>query len=156
LIALAAQFDPSVGGSPFTVSSETDVSTKMGSIATRARPNLTGARKRKLKPDIQESISKEQIEALARRMFRATMPKGEPGGPPRPNPLVLTERTGRFAESFQVLRINEKKRFLEYTYDPIYNVFESERRAPSKLIETQGLRPAVQQIVGQYFRFIRK
>jgi len=156
LIALAAQFDPTMGGQPFEISQETDLSKPMGTISTRARPNLAGARKRKLKPDIQERISSEQIEALARRLFRATMPKGEPGGPPRPNPLVLTERTGRFAESFQILRINEKKRFLEYTYDPIYNVFESERRAPSKLIETQGLRPAVQQIVGQYFRFIRK
>ena len=157
LIALAAQFDPSMGGEPFIVEMETDVSTKMGAIATRAKPNLGSARKRKLVPrEFQAAISKEQIEALARRLFRATMPKGTPGGPPKPNPLVLTERTGRFAESFQILRINEKKQFLEYTYDPIYNVFESERRAPSKLIEQQGLRPAVQQLIGTYYRFIRK
>lgn len=157
LIALAAQFDPSMGGTPFTISTETDVSKAMGAVATRAKPNLSGSRKRQLTPrEFQARISAEQIEALARRMFRATMPKGTPGGPPAPNPLVLTERTGRFAESFQVLRINEKKKFLEYTYDPIYNVFESERRAPSKLIEQQGLRPAVQQLVGTYYRFIRK
>lgn len=157
LIALAAQFDPSMGGEPFVIEMETDTATKMGTVSTRAKPNVSGARKRKLVPrEFQARVSAEQIEALARRMFRATMPKGTPGGPPAPNPLVLTERTGRFAESFQVLRINEKKKFLEYTYDPIYNVFESERRAPSKLIEQQGLRPAVQQLIGTYYRFIRK
>ena len=157
LIALAAQFDPSMGGESFKVQTETDVTTKMGAIASRAKPNLTGARKRKLVPrDLQAAVSKEQIEALARRMFRSKMPKGTPGGPPKPNPAILTERTGRFAESFQILRINEKNSFLEYTYDPIYNVFESERRAPSALIEKQGLRPAVQQLIGKYYRFIRK
>lgn len=118
----------------------------------------TRAKKRQLRPrdPIQQMISTEQIEALARRLFRSVMPKGEPWGPPPPNPTILTERTGRFADSFTVTRINQKKKFIEYTYDPIYNVFESERRAPSKLIEQKGLRPAVQQLVGEYYRFVRK
>ena len=53
-------------------------------------------------------------------------------------------------------KFNKNNKFIEYTYDPIYNVFESERRAPSKLIEEQGLRPAVQQLIGIHHRFIRK
>ena len=83
------------------------------------------------------------------------MPKGVPGGPPPPRPEILTERTGRFAESFRVTKFNQRKGFIEYTYDPIYRVFENQQRAPSRLIEQQGLRPAVQQLVGTYFRFIR-
>ena len=79
-----------------------------------------------------------------------------PGGPPKPNAAILTERTGRFAESFQIINFNKRSGIINYTYDPIYNVFESERRAPSKLIEEQGLRPAVQQLIGKYYRFIRK
>jgi len=127
-------------------------STKSGAVISKTkRP-----KKRQLKDPIQQVISTQQIEALARKLFRAKMPKGQPGGPPPPVSEILTERTGRFAESFTVTRINQKKKFVEYTYDPIYNVFESERRAPSKLIETQGLRPAVQQIVGEYYRFIRR
>ena len=127
-------------------------STKSGAVISKTkRP-----KKRQLKDPIQQVISTQQIEALARKLFRAKMPKGQPGGPPPPVNEILTERTGRFAESFTVTRINQKKKFVEYTYDPIYNVFESERRAPSKLIETQGLRPAVQQIVGEYYRFIRR
>ena len=154
LIALADQFDPSRGGEPFKLLTEIDLTSKMGAVATKSTSK--GTRKRKLKPDIQDQISREQIEALARRMFRSKMPRGMPGGPPKPNAAILTERTGRFAESFQIINFNKKSGIINYTYDPIYNVFESERRAPSKLIEEQGLRPAVQQLIGKYYRFIRK
>ena len=84
------------------------------------------------------------------------MPKGNLEDPHRLLDEILTERTGRFAQSFTITKFNKAKEFIEYTYDPIYNVFESERRAPSKLIEEQGLRPAVQQLIGKYYRFIRK
>jgi hypothetical protein len=134
-----------------------EIDFKIGPTQSGALKSTTRQpKKRQLRDPIQQMISTEQIEALARRLFRSKMPKGEPWGPPPPNPTILTERTGRFADSFTVTRINQKKKFIEYTYDPIYNVFESERRAPSKLIESQGLRPAVQQLVGEYYRFIRK
>ena len=114
------------------------------------------AKKRQLKDPIQQVDQYSTIEALARKLFRSKMPKGNLEALHRLLDEILTERTGRFAESFTITRINQRKKFVEYTYDPIYNVFESERRAPSKLIETQGLRPAVQQIVGEYYRFIRR
>lgn len=136
-----------------------EIDFQIGPTASGAVKSTTRqSRKRQLRPrdPIQEMASTAQIEALARKLFRSIMPKGKPGGPPPPNPTVLTERTGRFAESFTITRVNQKKKFIEYTYDPIYNVFESERRAPSNLIEQKGLRPAVQQLVGEYYRFIRK
>jgi len=153
LLFIAAEFDPQYGGDPLEIRFEKGAQ-KFGPLtvpAKRGRP-----KKRAVRDPIQEMVSIQQIEALARRLFRSKMPKGIPGGPPSPRPEILTERTGRFAESFRVTKFNQTKGFLEYTYDPIYNVFESERRAPSKLIEQQGLRPAVQQLVGKYFRFIRR
>ena len=125
-----------------------------GRVVSKAKS--TGKRKRQTKDPIQHQITVQQIEALARKLFRSKMPKGIPGGPPPPINEILTERTGRFAQSFTITKFNKAKEFIEYTYDPIYNVFESERRAPSKLIEEQGLRPAVQQLIGRYHRFIRK
>jgi hypothetical protein len=125
-----------------------------GRVVSKAKS--TGKRKRQTKDPIQNQITVQQIEALARKLFRSKMPKGIPGGPPPPINEILTERTGRFAQSFTITKFNKAKEFIEYTYDPIYNVFESERRAPSKLIEEQGLRPAVQQLIGRYHRFIRK
>lgn len=149
LLVIAQEFERNPLDLEFKINSP-----QSGRVVSKAK----ASRKRQLTPrdPIQQAISTEQIEALARKLFRAKMPKGQPGGPPPPISEILTERTGRFAESFTVTRINQKKKFIEYTYDPIYNVFESERRAPSKLIETQGLRPAVQQIVGEYYRFIKR
>ena len=125
-----------------------------GRVISKAKSSAK--RKRQTKDPIQHQITVQQIEALARKLFRSKMPKGTPGGPPPPINEILTERTGRFAQSFTITKFNKSKEFIEYTYDPIYNVFESERRAPSKLIEEQGLRPAVQQLIGKYHRFIRK
>jgi hypothetical protein len=125
-----------------------------GRVISKAKSSAK--RKRQTKDPIQHQITVQQIEALARKLFRSKMPKGVPGGPPPPINEILTERTGRFAQSFTITKFNKSKEFIEYTYDPIYNVFESERRAPSKLIEEQGLRPAVQQLIGKYHRFIRK
>ena len=50
------------------------------------RQNLLKDRKRaQLKDPIQQVISTvQQIEALARKLFRAKMPKGQPWGPPPP------------------------------------------------------------------------
>jgi hypothetical protein len=149
LLVIAQEFERNPLEIDFKIGSQ-----QSGRVVSKAK----SARKRQLTPrdPIQQVITTQQIEALARKLFRAKMPKGQPGGPPPPVSEILTERTGRFAESFTVTRVNQKKKFVEYTYDPIYNVFESERRAPSKLIETQGLRPAVQQLVGEYYRFIRR
>lgn len=152
LLFIAAEFDPKYGGNPLEIRLEKGAQT-FGAVSQGARRGRPA--KRKLKDPIQEQVSLQQIEALARKLFRSKMPKGVPGGPPPPRPEILTERTGRFAESFRVTKFNQKKGFIEYTYDPIYRVFENQQRAPSRLIEQQGLRPAVQQLVGTYFRFIR-
>lgn len=152
ILYIAAEFDPQYGGDPLEITFDKKAQSfgPVSQKAKRGRP-----KKRVLKDPIQEQISVQQIEALARRMFRAVMPKGIPGGPPPPRPEILTERTGRFAESFRITKFNQRKEFLEYTYDPIYKVFEGEQRAPSALIERHGLRPAIQQLVGRHFRFIR-
>ena len=148
LLVIAQEFERN----PLDIEFKIDPSSS-GKLVSKTK--AAGKRKRQTKDPIQHQITVQQIEALARKLFRAKMPKGTPGGPPPPINEILTERTGRFAQSFTITKFNKKNKFIEYTYDPIYNVFESERRAPSKLIEEQGLRPAVQQLIGIHHRFIR-
>ena len=82
------------------------------------------------------------------------MPKGIPGGPPEPTPGILTYRTGQFVESTTVLNINKRKRMINYTYDPIYRVHESEYR-PSELI-ANSLREVAQRVFGERYAVFRK
>ena len=51
-----------------------------GRVISKAKS--TGKRKRQTKDPIQHQITVQQIEALARKLFRSKMPKGTPGGPP--------------------------------------------------------------------------
>jgi hypothetical protein len=74
-----------------------------GRVISKAKSSAK--RKRQTKDPIQHQITVQQIEALARKLFRSKMPKGVPGGPPPPINEILTERTGRFAQSFTVTRI---------------------------------------------------
>jgi hypothetical protein len=95
-----------------------------------------------------------QLTALAQAALRQRMPQGEPGGPPDPTPGILTSRTGRFIQSTQVLQINERKRTIFYTYDPIYRVHETTYQ-PTRLV-TETIRQVAQQQFGSIYTLFRR
>jgi hypothetical protein len=83
------------------------------------------------------------------------MPKDR-GQPPVPN--ILTYRTGRFAQSFRITKVNEAASQITYTYDPVYRVaHENTGRDPRSLIQV-GIRQAVQKVLqtSQNFKMVRK
>ena len=103
----------------------------------------------------QQAVSAAQITELARRAFVQRMPKGVNKRTPPPVDNILTYRSGRFAQSFNILTIDERANKIIYTYDPIYRVHESTSRNPRNLIEG-GIRKVVQRKLGKRLGFIRQ
>lgn len=81
----------------------------------------------------QRFISKVQLTEIVRKKFIQKMPKGPRRGPPLSDE-VLTYRTGRFANSFQIAYLNYKTNTIKYYYDPVYRVHEATSRDPRELI----------------------
>lgn len=81
----------------------------------------------------QRFISKIQLTEIVRKKFVQKMPKGPRRGPPL-NDEILTYRTGRFANSFQIAYLNYKTNTIKYFYDPVYRVHEATNRNPQELI----------------------
>jgi hypothetical protein len=82
----------------------------------------------------QRFISKVQLTEIVRKKFIQKMPKGPRRGPPLSDE-VLTYRTGRFANSFQIAYLNYKTNTIKYYYDPVYRVHEATSRDPRELID---------------------
>lgn len=80
-------------------------------------------------------LSTEYLKLLVIKQVVQKMPHGEPGGPPAPVPGILTYRTGRFANSIDLL-VNYKTRVVKYYYNPIYYVHEHTSRDPRVLIRS--------------------
>ncbi len=151
LIILAGQFDPKFGGKEFTFRQEIDTA-KPGRVSAA----VSASKKRSSgKSPQQQVVSVAQITELARKAFVQRMPRGVPKGPPPPVDNVLTYRSGRFAQSFQILTIDAKNNSIRYTYDPIYRVHESTSRNPRNLIEG-GIRKVVQEQFARAFKLIRQ
>ena len=70
----------------------------------------------------QKFISGAQITALVKRRLGQQMPKGPRRGPPL-SANILTERTGRFRSSIQVIP-DYRRSVMNFFYDPIYKTFD--------------------------------
>lgn len=91
-------------------------------------------------------LSTEYLRLLVIKRVVEKMPHGEPNGLPRPVPGILTYRTGRFANSIDLL-VNYKTQMVRYYYNPIYYVHESTSRDPRALI-----RSSVEEILASRFK----
>jgi len=154
ILLVASEFDPKTGGKPFKAEMQLTTAV-MGDVVSKFDTSKIGDDKKKQKSIVQDAVSTVQLTEIARRAFVQRMPKDR-GQPPVPN--ILTYRTGRFAQSFQITKINEAARQITYTYDPIYRVaHENTSRDPRTLIQV-GIRQAVQQVLqtSQNFKMVRK
>lgn len=100
----------------------------------------------------QKFISGAQISALVRRRLGDKMPKGPRRGPPLA-PDILTERSGRFRSSVQVIP-NYRKSVMSFYYDPIYQVFNNTGRDPDVFVG-QTIREVVQGLFNRNFLITR-
>ena len=78
-------------------------------------------------------LSSEYLRLLVIKNIVNKMPVGPVGGPPLRDD-ILTYRTGRFANSVQLM-VDYRKRLVRYYYNPIYYVHEKTSRNPKTLIE---------------------
>ena len=78
-------------------------------------------------------LSSEYLRLLVIKNIVNKMPVGPVGGPPLRDDM-LTYRTGRFANSVQLM-IDYRKRLVRYYYNPIYYIHERTSRNPKVLIE---------------------
>lgn len=101
----------------------------------------------------QRFISKIQLTELVRKRFVSKMPKGPRRGPPLSTD-VLTYRTGRFANSFQIAYLNYKTNTIKYFYDPVYRVHEATSRDPQELIGN-SIREVTTAAFARAFRVVR-
>jgi hypothetical protein len=154
ILLLAQEFDPQFGGKPLEIKFEGLEPSTSGSITAKTIIGAVQAPKAKKQSVVQQAVSEIQLEEIARRAFVGRMPKDK-GQPPVPG--ILTYRTGRFAESFQITKINEAAKIITYTYDPVYRIHETTGRDPKRLIGT-GIRDAVRQVLktNENYRLVRR
>ena len=153
ILLLASEFDPQFGGKELNITFSADDVKKQGSIITKTPIAGVAAKKEKQKSIVQQAVSDTQLTEVARRAFVARMPKDR-GQPPVPG--ILTYRSGRFATSFEITRVNEAAKQITYTYDPVYFVHDQKFKGKS-LVES-GIRQAVQQVLktNERFKLVRK
>lgn len=153
ILLVASEFDPKTGGKPFKADITLPTAV-MGDVVSKFDTSKLNDSKKKEKGIVQEAVSTVQLTEIARRAFVQRMPKDR-GQPPVPN--ILTYRTGRFAQSFQITKVNEAANQITYTYDPIYRVHETSGRDPRRLI-SGGIRQAVQKVLKSSvpFKLVRK
>jgi hypothetical protein len=96
-------------------------------------------------------LSSEFLSLLVRKKVVESMPHGPIGGRPL-STTKLTYRTGRFANSIQLL-VNYRSRIVQYYYNPIYYVHEMTSRDPQKLI-TQSINEVLREKFSQKFNIV--
>ena len=100
----------------------------------------------------QKFISGAQISALVRRRLGDKMPKGPRRGPPLAA-NILTERSGRFRSSVQVIP-DYRRSVMAFFYDPIYRVFNNTPRDPDRFVG-ETVREVVQGLYSRAFYITR-
>ena len=80
----------------------------------------------------QKFVSGAQLTALVKRRLGNKMPKGPRRGPPLSDD-ILTERTGRFRQSVQVIP-NYRNSIISYFYNPLYKTFVGTERDPDRFV----------------------
>lgn len=147
LMFIAAEFDPKFGGKELGIRIESSPQV-FGAVSQKA------IRKQKSKPQsqMQRAASETQMTQLVRRLMKAKMPKGQPGGPPPPVAGILTYRTGQFVDSVNITRVDERASAVSYTYGRIYaQAHEPTSRNPRILIEA-SIREAARRAISKDFR----
>lgn len=100
----------------------------------------------------QKFISGAQISALVRRRLGDKMPSGPRRGPPL-SANILTERSGRFRSSIQVIP-DYRRSIMAFFYDPIYKVFVGTERDPDEFVG-ETVREVVQGLYSRAFKILR-
>ena len=80
------------------------------------------------------------------------MPRGPRRGPPL-SPNVLTERSGDFRDSVQVIP-NYRRNMMSYFYDPKYGVHRDTDRNPDLLLQ-KSIREVVTALFSRQFAIVR-
>jgi|TARA_R100000030_G_scaffold83734_3_gene66741 hypothetical protein len=143
-VALAREFQEG-GQTPLTLQSK--IQTPNMNI-TPGRLTVTGDKPSKT----QKFISGAQISALVRRRLGDKMPSGPRRGPPLSG-SILTERSGRFRSSVQVIP-DYRRSVMAFFYDPIYKVFVGTERDPDEFVG-DTVREVVQGLYSRAFKILR-
>jgi len=117
-----------------------------GTIASPKNKKSTARQK------AQQFISTAQLSALVKKRMGQIMPKGPRRGPPL-SPNVLTERSGDFRSSVQVIP-NYRKNMMSYFYDPKYGVHRDTDRNPDLLVQ-KSIREVVIALFSRQFAIVR-
>jgi hypothetical protein len=147
LLALATAFAP--GKTPYVVSLGSQINKNGVKIPFR----VTAARQKRKQQGLQRFISGAQLTALVQRRLGETMPKGPFRGPPL-SPNVLTERTGRFRRSIEVIP-DYRRNIMNFYYDPIYLTFVDTERNPDRFVG-QTIREITQELFARQFQLVRR
>lgn len=105
------------------------------------------------KRTIASFLPSEYLSLLVRKKVVQAMPSGPIGGPPK-SKTILTYRTGRFANSIQLM-VDYKTRVVRYYYNPIYYAHEKTSRDPRKII-TQSISEVMKEKFNQEFNITER
>ena len=144
IVGFAKEFERG-GMTPFTIRTELIQNTP-----TPIEVNLKVKAKKAKSP--QKFISGAQITALVQNRLRKVMPQGPRRGPPL-SPNIMTNRTGRFRRSIQVIPVY-RNNVIRYTYDPLYMSLLNTAYNPDNLV-TRTIREVVQQLFNRQFAVTR-
>ena len=148
VVAFAREFEKG-GMTPFIVRSE--ISREMPTpINTTLKVQMKKRKSKAVQP--QKFISGAQITSFVQNRLRKIMPQGPRRGPPL-SPVTMTNRTGRFRRSIDVIPIY-RANMMKYTYDPIYMSLLDTPYNPDTLI-TNTIREVVQALFSRQFAVTR-
>ena len=99
----------------------------------------------------QKFVSGAQLTALVKRRLGNKMPKGPRRGPPLSDD-ILTERTGRFRQSVQVIP-NYRNSIIKYFYNPLYKTFVVTERDPDRFVG-ETIREVVSGLYARRFNIV--
>ena len=143
-IALAREFKAG-GQTPVVLRSTVqppDMSIKPGNMSVVATTKQKKA---------QQFISGAQLTALVKKRLGDKMPKGPRRGPPLSDD-ILTERTGRFRQSVQVIP-NYRNSIIRYFYNPLYKTFVGTERDPDRFVG-ETIREVVSGLYARRFNIV--
>ena len=146
IIGFAKEFERG-GMTPFIV--RTEISREMPTPIDATINVLTRSKKATKQ---QKFISGAQISALVQQRLRKIMPQGPRRGPPL-SPTIMTNRTGRFRRSIQVVP-RYKENVMRFMYDPIYMSLLNTPYNPDELV-SNTIREVVQGLFGRQFAILR-
>jgi hypothetical protein len=145
-VAFAREFDKNPLAIKTSVAQPNKAIQQVGGLFLKA---LEKPRERKV---LQKEITAAQLTALVYKRLGTVMPRGPVGGPPLSG-TILTERTGRFRRSVQVLP-QLRNNLIRFTYDPIYKTHINTPRNPDTFVG-KTIREVVQGKIAQAFRLER-